>query len=97
MARITIEDIEAPEDVVELSYETNYWVDSSPKALFFIVDANFVVLLLCSALNIQSPIVLSTLAITFSILAVLEYKDISMKESVEWLKTKLAGEKSIRH
>lgn len=97
MARITIDEVESPEDVVDLSYETNYWVDSAPRALFFIVDANFVVLLLCSALNIQSPTVLTVLAVSFVVLAVLEYKDISLKEGFEWLRTKLARERSLRY
>ncbi len=97
MARITIDDVESPEDVVELTHETNYWVDTSPKALFFIVDANFVVLLLCSALNLQSPAVITFLATSFSVLAVMEYYDVSMKEGAEWLRTKLARERTVRH
>ncbi len=97
MSSFSVEDVSTPEDAVELQNETNYWVDSAPKAKFFVVDASYVVLLLFATIDIYSPRTLTILGVSFIALFILEIKDISFMEFYESIKMRLAGKKSVRH
>lgn len=97
MSNFSVEDVETPEDVIALQDQTNYWVDSAPKAKFFLVDASYVVLLFMSTLDLQNPRTAGILAVAFVIFMLLEWKDITFTEFYESVKLRIARKKSLRH
>lgn len=80
---MNIDDIESPEEAKEETYVSNYWVDTGIDAKFFFIDANYVVLIMLSTINLYSGITWSILGGTFIFLALLEWKKIPLMEFLD--------------
>lgn len=85
---MNIDDIESPEEALEETYASNYWVDTGIDAKFFFVDANYVVLIILSTINLYSTVTWTVLGVSFVFLALLEWKKIPLLEFLD--KAKLA-------
>ncbi len=85
-----INDIETAEHAFQASNRTNFWTDTSNQALFFVVDANFFVLLplLCFNVNKTS---LSIFGLMFLFFCFLKRKDITFFELIDIVKLIVTG------
>lgn len=84
--------VESSEQAKCLAEESNFWTDTGNDVLFFVVDANFFVLLpiLCIKVNYYT---LGAVLISFIFLAILKKKDITFFEFLSILRVRLTGSK----
>lgn len=84
--------VESSEQAKYLAEESNFWTDTGNDVLFFVVDANFFVLLpiLCIKVNYYT---LGAVLFSFIFLAILKKKDITFFEFLSILRVRLAGSK----
>lgn len=87
-----INDIESAEQAKHLAATSNFWTDTGNQALFFMVDANFFVLLpiLCFKVNEYT---VGLLVAVFIFLSILRKKDITFPEFLSIMRVALSGSK----